>query len=162
MTLPDKADLAAYGGALVNYQPVADPTTDLDADAFNNCRADVAGMTNVTVRAMVSFVGHGTTPTDPVTGFIHSAVWGESAPVKPAKARFGAGVFDLTWPTTITDALGEEITVNFRRARGFAEGSTAYHVQCEVTAANVVRVRVFDMAGAANDAVGATITVEVF
>lgn len=160
MTLPDKADIATYGGILQNYGEVADPSTDLDATAFNDCRADVAGMTNVIQRALVSFLGHATTPADPSTGFVHSAVWGEGALVKPTKAKVSTGRYRFTWPATVTDELGESRSVNFRRARGWAEGATAYHVQCEVTSANVIDVRVFDMAGTPTDAAGVTITVE--
>lgn len=160
MTLPDKADLARYGGKLENAWAISNPKTDLDAGAFNECRSDVAGMTKVVTRAVASFVGHATTPTSPLSGFVHTANWGETAGVKPATTKGGTGIYDLTWPTQITDELGTLRAVNFRRAKGWAEGAVAYHVQCEVLSANVIRARVFDMAGAAVDAAGVTITVE--
>lgn len=157
MTLPEIDDLATFGGELNNYSPVVDPTTDRDAAAMNIALADVAGMTQTCVRAWAAFVGHGATPTDPASN-IHGAVWGNTAPVKPTPARTGSGVYTVTWPSSVTDELGESHTVNLRRGWAQVEGATAYHAQVSFSA-NVATVRVFDMAGAANDAVGATIVV---
>lgn len=159
MPLPDVDDLAALGGTFQNYASVEDPNTDCDAAFFNKNNANNAAMTQTLPRAICTFVGNATTPTDPPSGFVHAAVWGASAPVKPTPARTGAGVYTLTFPTTVTDELGDSHTVNFRRAHGFAEGSTAYHVQVEVTSANVLTVRVFDAGGTPNDAAGVNLTV---
>jgi hypothetical protein len=160
-TLPGTADLAELGGILQNLEDVSDPTTDLDAGADNKNRANTAALTHTATRAICSFVGHGTTPTFP-NGFVHESVWGATLAVRPALSKSGTGVYLLTYLTSVSDELGEQHTLNFRRAKGWAEGSVAYHVQAEIASANVVRVRVFDMAGNPADAVGVTINVEVF
>ena len=158
MTLPDTDTIDTYGGELINYHQIVDPTTDRDADAMNQALASVAGMTHTAIRAWRTFVGHATTPTDPASNS-HDSVWGNSAGVKPTCAHSATGVYTVTWTATQDDELGETHTLNLRRGWAQVEGATAYVCQVDFTAANVARVRVFDMAGAANDAVGANITV---
>ena len=156
MTLPDADSLANFGGALSNYlvDPV-DPTTDLDASYWNALAATVAMGSRMFPRCEVAFTGASSAPT--VSSF--EAVWKGATETAPTTARTGAGVFTLTFPTSVNDELAVAHTLNLVSVRGWAEGSTAYHVQASASA-NVITVRVFDMAGAANDAVGATIRVE--
>lgn len=165
MTLPDIDTIATLGGALQNFAPVEDPTTDLDAGADNASRTNVAMMTHTAVRAMRRFLGHATTPADPVSGFIHDAVWGSSAPVKATVTKGGTGIYPLTWPTTVQDELGVAHTLNLRCARAWVEitGSVRYSAEARATAGNVVEVRVFIDGGAGadalNDAAGFNIVV---
>lgn len=158
--LPTVDSLATYGGAKQDYEPVEDPTTDLSAEGWNLVASNVAGLTQTACRAWVTFLGHGTMPTDP-SSYIHGAVWGDTLGVKPTMARTGTGVFTATWPTTVTDDLGVVQTVNLRRAWASFEGSTLYSVNATVTAANVVTIRVWNAAGSLNDAVGAVFNVFV-
>lgn len=163
--LPDIDSLATYGGPLANFAPVVDPTTDEDAAWRNLYAMNVAMLGHTAPRALRSFVGHATAPTDPVSGFVHDALWGNSAPVKSTVAKdggAGTGRYTSTWPTTIVDELGVTHTINLRRAHAWAEGSTAYHCQAEISSANVVMVRVTDMAGAAADAAGVTINIVAY
>lgn len=153
MTLPDKADIDTYGGVLQNYGDVEDPTTDIDASAFNECRADVAALGLTGARAIARFLGVASgTPGDPASGFVHTAVWGELPAVKPEPARSSAGIYTLTWPATIEDALGTTRTVNLQLATAWVEltGATRYTAHARVTSANVVEVRVFDDSGLAD------------
>lgn len=158
MALPDVADLDLYGGAKENYMPVEDHLTDEDADDRNEYVSDVAGMTQTACRAWCAFVGNATTPTDPASN-VHGAVWGNSLSLKPTVARTGAGVYTVTWPTQITDALGTVRNINLRRPWASVEGSTLYFTTATVTSPNVVTVRVFNTSFAANDAVGVTLCV---
>lgn len=158
MTLPDVDDLSTYGGALANYAPIEDATTDEDAAWRNKYAANVAGMTQTACRAWCTFLGHASAPTDPASN-VHGAVWGDDVSVKPTVARTGTGVFTVTWPSTVTDELAEVHTVNLRRCWANVEGATAYFVTTTVTAANVVTLRVFNSSAAANDAAGVTFTV---
>jgi hypothetical protein len=160
MTLPAVDSIDTYGGELNEVAAVTDPTTDRPATGANQAYASVAEMTHTAIRAWRALVGHATTPTDPTTS-VHDAVWGSDNSLKPTIARSGAGVYTITWAATVDDELGEEHTVSLRRAWANVEGTTAYVALATVTSANVVTVRVFDMAGAANDAVGSTITVFV-
>lgn len=163
MTLPAVDSIATYGGAKQDYSPVVDPTTDEDAASRNKYAANVAMATHTLVRAMRSFVGvNGAAPTDPVSGFVHDAVWGSTPDVKPVVARSGEGVWTVTWPETITDELGDEHTVDLKRAHAQVEcDGTLYHATAKVTAANVVTVRGWLSNGTADDLAGCTITVSV-
>lgn len=161
MTLPDVDSLSTYGGALNDYSPVIDPTTDESAAYRNKYAANVAMLTHTAARAMRSFVGAtGATPTDPVSGFVHDAVWGNTAPLKPVVARTSAGLWTVTWAASVNDELAVAHTVNFRRARVAVEcGATLFHVTCAVTAANVITVRGWTNAGVADDLNGLVVTV---
>ncbi len=164
MTLPDIDTLSTLGGSLVNAEPVMDATTDLDADADNKSRTNVAMMSRTGIRAMRRFVGHATTPADPVSGFIHEAMWGSTGGVKPAVTRSNTGIWLVTWAATQDDELGEEHSLNFRVAQAWVEVSstTFYAATARVTAANVVEVRTFTAAGALNDVVGFNVVVMVW
>jgi hypothetical protein len=161
MTAPDIDSLATYGGAMADYASVEDATTDLGAAYFNKMSASVAAMTHTAPRAVRRFVGHATTPADPSSGLVHDSMWGSASGVKPTVTRNATGDITITWTSTQTDELGVSHTIGLRYAKGWAEGATAYHVQCSCPTVNTVNVRIFDMAGVASDAVGATIVVEV-
>lgn len=156
--LPGIDSLETYGGRKDDYAPVEDPSTDESAAHRNLYAANVAAMTNTACRAWCALVGHGTSPTAPVSN-IHGAVWGDSTTVRPVTARTGTGVFTITWPETVLDELGEEHTVNLRRCWVNVEGSTLYFCTATVTASNVITLRVFNTSAAANDGVGTTFTV---
>lgn len=152
MTLPESDSLDTYGGEKNDYGPVVDPTTDRAAADANKAFATVAMGSRMVPRVEVAFLGHATAPT--VSAW--EAVWKGTTTTAPVPAHSATGVYTLTFPSSVNDELIEAHVVNMQRAWGQAEGATAYHVQCSVSA-NVVTVRVFDMAGAANDAVGATL-----
>lgn len=160
--LPEVDGIATYGGALANYQPPEDPTTDEDAAWRNLYVMNVAGMTHTLVRAMRSFLGNATTPGDPSTGFVHDSVWGSDNGVKPTVVNSGTGIYDLTWPTTVTDELGGVHTINFQRAWGAVESSagTFEAANAKVTGPNTVRVYTYS-GTTLNNLVGEVITVLV-
>ena len=155
MTLPDKDDIDSYGGEKSDYAPIEDPTTDTSADEFNALKCSVAMGSRTAVRAWVRFTTHATTP-----GLVaHDAVWGNSVAVQPTIARSGAGVFTVTWPTTVDDELGESHSLNLQAALVTVNGSTCYFSTCSITSANVATVYTFNTLFAANDIAGTTITV---
>lgn len=162
MTAPDIDSIAVYGGVMADYANVEDPTTDLAAAYFNKLSASVAAMTHTAPRAVRRFVGNATTPTDPTSGFVHDSLWGSTSGVNPTIVRNGTGDYTITWATTQTDELGVTHSLNFRYAKGWAEGATAYHVQCSCPTLNTVNVKVFNATGTANDAAGVTLVVEVY
>lgn len=159
MALPDSADVDTYGGLKVNHAPVVDSSKQESASNRNSYVADVAAMTHTIVRAMCTF-DPGASVADPPVN-IHDAVWGSSAPVKPVVTRDGTGDYDITWPTTVDDELGETFTVNIRRCMVNVEGTTAVFATATATAANVVNVRMFDAAGSATDG-GASTLITVY
>lgn len=173
MPLPDISSLASLGGAIANYAPVTDPTTDEDAKYRNRYVTDVAAMGHTAARAWVRFVGvSGSTPADPASN-VHDAVWGSSVGVKPVVTRASTGVWAVTWPTTVSDELTSSdpslgggvthtVSVRFAVAQATAFGGALRHAVAEVTSANVVTVRGFLADGTVSDLSGSTITVLAF
>lgn len=161
--LPGIDSLATYGGEKADYAPIEDPTTDESAEHRNIVFANVAAMTQTSCRAMRSFTGHATTPADPVSGFVHAAVWGSDNGVKPTVAHSATGIYDITWPTDVTDELGETHSVNLRRAVAQVEQSdgTFRDAHPKVTSANVVRVYTYS-GTTLDDLVDEVITVWVY
>ncbi len=161
MTLPDIDALSTYGGPLNNYAPIVDPTTDEDAASRNKYAMNVAMMTHMIPRAMRSFVGvAGATPTDPLSGLVHDALWGNGTGLKPVVGWSATGVWTCTWPATVVDELGVTHSVNLRRADAQVEcGATKYDATASVTAPNVLTIRGWTAAGAANDLVGLVVSV---
>jgi hypothetical protein len=160
--LPGIDSLSSYGGQLSDFAPVEDPTTDESATYRNLYAANVAGMTQTACRAWATCVGIAAPnpPVDPSSN-VHAAVWGNDVSVKPTVTHLSTGIYVFTWPTTVTDELAVEHTVNLRRAWVCMETTVAYITAATVFAANVVHVRVFDAAGNLADAVGTNITVFV-
>lgn len=158
MTLPDIDSTATYGGPKQDDRPVENPLTDESAADINKMKASVAGMTQTAERAIRRFVGHATTPPDAASN-AHFSVWGNTPDLKPPVTKGGTGVYDITYPATVLDELGEEHTVNLVDGKWSVNGTVPYTCTLTITAPNIARLRVFDMAGVANDAVGATIAV---
>lgn len=155
MTFPDKDSLSTYGGAMSNYAiGVVDPTTEEDASYRNKYVASVAGMTRMCPLAMRSFVGTtngATSISDPTTGFVHDAAWGNDPSDKPSCTFIATGTTDVIWPTTVQDELAEDHTVSFNRAWADVESSDGVLrlATAKVTGANKVRVYTYTRATAA-------------
>jgi hypothetical protein len=159
MTLPAVDDFTAtFGGAKVNYSPVEDPTTDEDAGTRNTYVADIAMATQTAIRSWCQFKGAATTGGMSVTQ--HAAVWGNTIAVVPVLARTTTGTYTITWPATITDALGVSQSVNFRTAWcNITDLTTGWDFNCAVTAANVVTVVTRNSTGTLTEATGLNIDV---
>lgn len=162
MALPaTSSDISTYGlpsGGFVDYQGlgVVDPTTDQGAAQFNVSAADLAQLTRLGGRAWCQITTSATTP----TLVKHNAMWGNGGGVAPVIARSGAGIFTVTFPATVTDPLGNSVTINLQDAHASIVGSSlAGFVQCAVTAANVVTVYTFTTGFAVNDIAGTTVRV---
>lgn len=144
MTLPAIDDLAALGGEMANYDPVTDPTVELDASFDNKTRANVAAQTQTAIRAQVSFPCVATGSSTPQG---HWAVWGNAPSVAPAVARSSAGRYQITWPTSVDDELGESHAVNLVSAQGNLQAGAFFHVQCVKDQPHVWNIYIFDAAG---------------
>ena len=108
--LPEIATFSDYGGEKQDYSAPEDPTTDRSADEMNPALADVAAGTRTAVRAYVEFRAN--PPNCDLV--VHDAVWGNSIPVAPVLTYNGAGDYTVTFPASITDALGATKVVNLR------------------------------------------------
>lgn len=155
MALPDIADVDTYGGLKVNHAPLVDSSKQETANNRNEYVADVAALTNTGLRGWCAF-DPGASVGDPATN-VHGAMWGSAAPVKPTPSKNSTGNYTITWPTTVTDALGVVHTTNIRRALWNVEGTTFVHVQVTPATANTVTVLMFDAAGSATDGGASTI-----
>ena len=163
MSLPGTATFDGYGGAMADYAPVEDPTTDEGASYRNEYVNDVQMMTLTAPRAIVSFTGDATTPGDPVSGFVHAAQWGSGPAVKPVVTHVSAGQYLITHPATVDDNLEVEHTLNFRRAVAFVESAGVLkHAAAEITSANTITVYTYLADGTLDDLVASVITVVIY
>lgn len=135
---------------MANYSAVVDPSTDEDASVRNQYVLDVAQMGQTCTRAVRSFLGTtggATQIADPSTGLAHIALWGDASSVKPAGTYVSTGVYDMIWPTSITDELGTSRTLNLYRANANVESSdgTARIATAKITNAYTVRVYTYEV-----------------
>ena len=161
MTLPDSDALATYilADQVVNFSEPVDPNTDVDASGFNEAMASLAAMTRVSVRGFVVLTpGDGSaTLTD------HDAVWGNSYLVAPTVEYTNTGRYTITFPATVTDALGEEHAVNIRRIKSMhvEDDGNVWHISGQKVTANSVRLFIKDNNGDYADAIGKEVFFEV-
>lgn len=165
MPLPSQAsELSAnYGGPFEDYHPVEDPTTDLGADKLNQALSDVAAMTHTAPHAWCSFTGETYVSGSMVISVVdHDAMWGTNVSVKPSIAQIGAGQYVVTWPTTVTDELGETHVTNIRKPRAWAVGTVVSDAHVTTYTANTVTAQGFLLNGSstADSLDGFTVFVE--
>jgi hypothetical protein len=162
MSLPDSDDLATYtsasNGDLQDFSFLIDPESELDAAGIKQFLSTVAMGSRTATRAWVVFqVDAGDCD---VTE--HNAVWGSGEAVEPTVEEDATGVFTITWPEEVDDALGTTHSVNIRRAKKpNVEGSTIYITNATKLTANTVEVRITTHAGAATSPQNTDIYVEV-
>lgn len=150
--LPESSAIDTYGGALTDYRPVTDPTTDRPAASMNKALCDVAMMTHVSVRAFVRFTGAATTGA--LVLQYHDAQWGSTPAVAPTLARTSAGVYTITFPATVSDELNGSHTLalrgawaNLRQFYGFARIADVSANLVTVNTYGIVSGGLIDMTG---------------
>jgi len=160
MVLPAISTIDNYGGELEDFAPVTDPTTDRAAADMNAAMADVAMLGHCGIRAWCRFTAAASTGAMVLVA--HDAMWGNTDAVKPTLARSSSGVFTLTWPTSVTDELGDAHTLVLRAGWGNAYGaSNFYEPRVTTVSANVVTVTIKNSTDATpNDA--ATFNFDIF
>lgn len=141
--LPDQATLDTYGGALDNYRPVTDPTTDRDASMMNEALGDVAMMTRTNWRAWCRVTVNTTTGGMAIVA--HRAQWGSAPAVIPTPTRSSQGQFVLTWPATVTDELGGSKTLAFVGAACNVRTSNNVHANISAVSTNTVSIAVWNV-----------------
>ena len=164
MGLPNASSLALYGGAINDYAPVTDPTTDRTSGGTtgvgeNQAYTDVAAMTHCAIRGFAAIVGSATAPALAATNQ-SDGVWGSQPAQQPTIARTGTGVVTATWPTTYVDELGNTQTINLRRGWGNFEGA-AGDISVTITAPNQATINLYNVAGSAADFAGNTYVIFV-
>lgn len=104
--------LADFGGPYVNAKVVENPESQLDADDGNRAFEDLAQLTRTKYKAIVKFKTHNASPV-PTTQVWHLSLWGTGDITKPAVTRAGAGLYTVTYASTLDDSLGYTETVSF-------------------------------------------------
>lgn len=164
MTAFTTDSLASYGGALTDYSPVIDPTTDRPAAGANAAYSAAAGMTHTGIRAWAEFTWNGST----LTLVAHDAMWGNTLAVAPALAHTATGTATITWPTTVQDEIPSgspgytgPLPLNLRAGFANVRGATAFQHGVSISSANVATLNLFNASGSAADP-GASTTIDVF
>lgn len=148
MPLPSEpSDLDTYGGPKIDADDPVDGDTDRKAAEVNQAFLDLGQMTNMTHKARLAF-----TVADGVVR--HRALWGSALAIKPNFVHAGTGVFSFTFPTSITDALGEVHDISFTDGLTNFTGSTPYVCNVTVDTANTITVRVWSVAGSLTNPAG--------
>lgn len=158
MTTPRTID--SYGGPFVDAFPVEDPTIEQSATFGNRLHEDVAQITCTTTKAVVRFPTTATAGPIAVTPSSGASHIGLGMAELPTIAKSATGLYNITYPTSWTDALGEAENIAFRFSSGRAVSLSAFGVVQSTEATNVIHVAVFDAAGALSD-LGGGVTIQV-
>lgn len=146
MSLPDTDSLPTFGGALKDYSPVVDATTDRAAAGANQAYADTAFASHLVPRCAARVTLSSGAP----VLVSRDEGWNNGLNAVPAYARTTNGIYTATYPTTVMDEIPAGLPgynaaghiLNLRYAWAIAlvgTGSTGW-VDCKavVTAANVI------------------------
>ena len=140
-----------YGGgiAIVNAEPVEDPTSELDATYYQRLAEDAAQFSRTSLKAIVFWTTKG-------SGSVGTAVrwrtaWGDTGTYEPTIARSGAGAYTLTFAANYADGLGQDETVSFFAAHSEVASLTVDGAVKSTVSGAVVSVQIRNAAGAAND-----------
>ncbi len=147
--------IADYGGIKVDAGPMRNPQSQLAAAQHNRLAEDTAELTRTGWRAIVTFATIAAAAPQTGATSYDTTVFGNGASYQPAVAKTTTGTYTLTYQSSYTDGLSVPETVQWYVAKGSASSSTFGHVQCVVTAANVVTVYVFDGTPTLSDLGGA-------
>jgi len=139
MTLPASDSYDTYGGELVDYSAVEDPTTDLPASASNQARASSAALTNTAFRAIMVFYIDASN--NPVIKYFNS-VWDNDLSDAPTISYVAAGTYDIEFPATVVDLRGQTQNLNLLGAWANPDvvNGNGYLTTVNKTGANTFRV----------------------
>jgi hypothetical protein len=154
MTLPDVDTLSTLGGALYDYSPPIDPTTDRGAAAANPAYANAAMATHTLCRFFCRFNPTGGAPVLAATGTQWDAVWEAATATAPVLAHSSTGIYTITVPATVADEIPAGLpgynssghAVNFRTAWENVElGSTTTYQVFVTVNTNVMTVKIYSV-----------------
>lgn len=145
--LPDKDAISTFGQPRVNRRAVDDPTTDVGAEHFNPIINDISMLTVLSKRVWCAF--HYTLTSTMVIDS-HDEMWnGVSGYAIPVLTRTGAGVYTVTYPTSVADFVGaaypggtatpHNVSLRFGGGQARSTSGTAYSIVV-VAVANILTV----------------------
>lgn len=151
--------IESYGGPYVDEEILENPESQLAADLGNRAFEDLAQLTRTGWRAMCQFL---TVAAGNPTSVVVFSMWGSGVAQEPTVSRSGVGLYQLTWPASFNDGLGESETVVFQLGDVAVQTNTNDDDTGKIKsiAANVVTIATF-RAGALSD-FGAAGIVTVF
>jgi hypothetical protein len=156
--------LDSLGGPFQDQEPVEDPTSQVSAALYNKMLEIVARASRSVVRGWVSFLtdsGSGVPIAVSVVDAV--SVWGSGSGQYPTISKTtDPGVYTVTYDDDYDDDLGVTENVSIRFADGSLNGSTFGLVQCELTSAKQITVRVADTDGTLDDHSGGKLVVVWF
>lgn len=144
---------STFGPPAQNFGAIEDPSTQLDATAYNNVRAQLAMISCVSPIAMIAIQYQGGV----VTVLRHSAVWGDASGVAPTAVRNSTGSFTFQWATSYNDlrddGTAESHAVNIRGVivTPGVGGATKLTACYDLFSSRQVDVKIFNDAGALAD-----------
>lgn len=154
-----KFDLASLGGAIQNYSPVVDPSTDLDAAFDNQARCIAAENSQTTPKAIVIMsLGAGAALVS------YQSAWGNGATYAPTIAKVSTGKFRITFPSSIIDQLGnaQPLVLSACAKTGLDNitggGSLVFFTEQVETASTVV-IQVYNTSFALNDSTSTNLAI---
>lgn len=150
---PSMPSPSTFGPPLQNFGAIEDPSTEMDARAWNNMRAQLAMISQTVPLAMVAIQYSGGV----VTILRHSAVWGDTSGVAPTAVRNSAGSFTFQWATDYPDlrddgtAVAHAVSIRGATVTPGVTGSTKLVACYILDNARTVSVNVFNDAGTLTD-----------
>lgn len=154
MTLPSQDSFSTFGGLKQDYDAIVNISTDYSAVSnLNPAFVDVSMMTRTAIRSYVRFTTSATIPTLNT----YEACWREFTTTQPVLARTGTGVYTITFPTTVSDGIGDTNYVNFQSCLPKVEGNSFALVQGSITSANVLTIYTATTGGTPSDLSGTAV-----
>lgn len=109
---PLRPTRSTFGPAPVDRRPVKSPSRELGAEVMGSIRDHLAGVSAVSPLAWGTV---NTTSGSPVLVAAGEA-WDPDGLFEPTVTSSGAGVYRVTYPSTVTAANGEVVTLRFQGA----------------------------------------------
>ncbi len=149
-----------YGGVFVDNKAVADPTSEISADYDNRLHCDVEQMTATTDKCVVVFSTSATAAPLTIVATRARSHMGTGSAAWPTIAKTGTGTYEITYPASFTDSLGETETITFSyssvRIKSTGTPGVAYCTELN----NVIYVVIYNLSSAASD-LGGSAVIEV-
>jgi hypothetical protein len=146
--LPDAVTTAQLGAPYEDYDSVIDTETDLPSASLNTLIGNVAALCSVCPKAIVAI------NTALGTVLDYRSIWGNTVAARPTVAINGIGDVSLTWAATYATLHPSDTTAKSTQLNGgvaTVQDPSAHFAVVEKVSATVLRVRVFDAAGVAQD-----------
>jgi len=113
--MAERSTMGTYGAPFKDEGPVENPQSQTSAALYNRKCEDLAHMTRTAWRAIVKFVAvtDAATFVLPANQVFIQTAWGNASTYKPTVTKTATGLYSVQFPSSFTDALGNEETLQF-------------------------------------------------